>query len=127
MTWLPSARIKSGLSGLMPSAMYATFTPVPSTSCWAVFAFGSSEAVFVSAKASGSRSGLAGSVGQTALLVGFGSARGRTPEATDDEPAVSGTGTWILTLGTTAATAGSAANAAAWAAVTVRDTAFAAA
>src|ERR1700709_2407634 len=104
--------MKSGLFGLIASAMKATLVPLPVVSCWAVLAFGSSEAVLVSCSASGSRSGLLGSVGQIAVDGGVPS-RAELVLAPSVALVRTGIATWLS--GMTAATAGSAARSATWA------------
>ena len=111
--------MKSGLLMSMPSAMKATLTPVPSTMVCACGTEVSENAVFVTCSASGSSSGLAGSLGQTELS-------GTTVAAL--------TAVWIACFcndpkvnvrsGTTAATDGSEARPAACAGVTVAENAL---
>src|SRR5881409_1157543 len=64
---LPLGRMKPGLFGLIPSAMYATLTPEPSKPSWAaVLAFGFCERTLRVCRASGSSLAVAGVVPQTA-------------------------------------------------------------
>ena len=102
--------MKSALFGSTPSARKATRTPLPvEIRCAAV--------VWVRSSASGSSSGLLGSVGQTRFDTG--------PGAAFDGLSRFGLGALISLSGTTAATDGSAASAAASAAGTAVANAFA--
>src|SRR3954452_1035715 len=114
-----------GLSGLMPSAMKPTFTPLPSIhSAAAVLAFGSDERALMVCSASGSSSGWAGSLEQAAGSTGEGvAAAGVTARGLADValevPADDGGATETRRSGVTDFTAGSLASARTWAAVTV--------
>src|SRR5690348_11292647 len=108
--------MKSGLLTSMPSASQATLTPAPVASACACGVDGLSNAVLVVWSASGSSSGLAGSVGQI-WLVDW--ALGVTPAAFGPATARSAGGT-VMRIGRsgyTAWTAGLAASAATWAGV----------
>src|SRR3954467_5163075 len=103
--------MKPAFFGLMPSAIYATLTPAPSMpSAAAVLAAGSDERAFIVCSASGSRTGFFGSLEQAPGLTGAGSVAAVLAAGTG---ALGGGDTGTLRFGTTLATAGSLASAAA--------------
>src|SRR4051794_16280667 len=109
--------MKSGLLMSTPSASQATLMPRPVTRLCACGVLLVENAVLVSCRASGSSSGLAGSVGQT---------DGDTAVGVADDGAAAGAaaGLLICRSGYTAATVGSAAMSASWVLSTVAENPF---
>jgi len=122
MADVPSLRRKPALRGLMPSAMNATLTPLPSMpNAAAVTAEALSERALIVLSASGSSRGLFGSVEHAAA----GTTAAAAAEGAAAAAATAGAGvTGTKTSGDTFSTAGSAASAAACAVVTVAENAL---